>query len=542
MNLKLTLWGGLWIFSISLFYLPLMPANAQPSPKREFRAVWIATVANIDWPSAKGLPTVRQQDEFVSLLDFHRRIGMNAAIVQIRPATDAFYFSAQEMWSEWLTGKQGAMPEPYYDPLQFMITETHKRGMEFHAWINPYRAQFDSDSLRIHPEHITRRKPEWFVTYGKSKVFNPGIPEVRQYITDIVADIIRRYDVDAIHFDDYFYPYQIQGQVFNDSATFKQYGKAFTKIDDWRRDNVNRLIEAISLQIRHIKPYVKFGISPFGVWRNRSQDPRGSATQGGQTCYDHLYADIRLWLEKGWIDYVAPQVYFSIEFDKVPYKTLVDWWADNSFGRHVYIGHSPYKISPNGNDPHWAKPTQIPEQLRYNRRKGDEIQGSIYFSSKSLIRNPNGVADSLRNNFYRHIALLPLMPWKKGNPPPPPSGLEVLPSKRGALLCWNPPPKVTAAENTAKYHAIYRVRANEVLDLNNPAQIIALTGAEGFFLDDTLPADGEYRYAVTALSRMHHESSAIYSPIIKLRAPGTWTDFVITLMNIYKQISKNEKK
>ncbi|WP_448519116.1 family 10 glycosylhydrolase [Rhodoflexus sp.] len=535
---KYTNLSGLWIFSVSLFFVSPIILAQQTTPKREFRAVWIATVANIDWPSAKGLPTQKQQEEFVNLLDFHKRNGINAVVVQVRPATDAFYFSAQEMWSEWLTGKQGAMPEPYYDPLQFMIAETHRRGMEFHAWINPYRAQFEGDSLRVHPEHITRRKPEWFVTYGKSKVFNPGIPQVRQYIVDIVADIVRRYDIDGIHFDDYFYPYQIQGQIFNDSSTYKQYGKAFTKIDDWRRDNVNQLIERIALQTRNIKPYVKFGISPFGVWRNRSQDSRGSATQGGQTCYDHLFADIRLWLEKGWIDYVAPQIYFSIEFDKVPYKVLTDWWADNSFGRHVYIGQAPYKALPNSSgssDPHWANPSQLPEQIRYNRRKSNKIQGSIYFSSKSLVHNPNGFSDSLRNHFYKHTALMPLMPWKKGSPPPTPSGLEVLASKKGALLRWDQPAKISEVENMTKYHAIYRVRANEVLNLDNPAQIIAITGAEPFFLDDNVPADGEYRYAVTALSRLHHESKAAYSPMIRLRAQGAWTDFVTTLIRIYKQ-------
>ncbi|MCS7019544.1 MAG: family 10 glycosylhydrolase [Cytophagales bacterium] len=533
MSLTTTLKFFLTYIALLYFHYPL--ARAQHAPKREFRAVWIATVANIDWPSLKGLPTVQQQKEFTDLLDFHRRIGLNAVIVQVRPATDAFYFSAQEMWSEWLTGKQGIMPEPYYDPLQFMIEETHRRGMEFHAWINPYRAQFEGDSLRVHPQHITRRKPEWFVSYGKSKIFNPGIPEVRQYITDIVTDIVRRYDVDGIHFDDYFYPYQIQGQVFNDSVAYKQYGKNFNKIEDWRRDNVNRLIENIALQIRQIKPYVKFGISPFGVWRNRTQDPRGSATQGGQTCYDHLYADIRLWLEKGWIDYVAPQIYFSIEFDKVPYKTLVDWWVDNSFGRHVYVGHGAYRVAPEGNDPHWAHPAQLPRQIRYNRSKNGKIHGSIYFSSKSLLRNPNGIADSLHTIFYRHLALPPLMAWKKGSPPLPPTALEVLPSKKGALLSWTPPDNTTLKENAVKYYAIYRIKADETFDLENPAQLIAVTGTEPFFIDTSLPADGEYRYAVTALSRLYHESKAVYSAPIKLKAPGSWTDFIQLLLKMYQR-------
>ncbi|MCS6969056.1 MAG: family 10 glycosylhydrolase [Cytophagales bacterium] len=528
--------GGLLVFFC-------VNAIAQPfSPKREFRAVWIATVANIDWPSAKGLSSVQQQEEFINLLDFHRRNGMNALIVQVRPATDAFYFSALETWSEWLTGKQGTMPEPFYDPLQFMIEETHRRGMEFHAWINPYRAQFDNDSLKIHPDHITRRKPEWFITYGKMKLFNPGIPEVRQYITDVVADIVRRYDIDGIHFDDYFYPYPIQGQVFNDSLTYKQYGKGFTKIEDWRRDNVNKLIESISLQIKQIKPYVKFGISPFGVWRNRSQDVRGSPTQAGQTCYDHLYADVRLWLEKGWIDYVAPQVYFSIEFDKIPYKTLVDWWAENSFGRHVYIGQAAYKAIPQPNgDLAWAKPTQLPEQIRHNRSKNGKVQGSIFFSSRSLVSNPNGIADSLRENFYKYIALPPLMPWKAGTPPLPPTELEVLQSKKGALLRWSPPDQKTGLQRAVRYYAIYRAPANQALNLENPAHLIAVTGPENTFLDQNLPADGQYRYAVTALNRLYQESKAVFSPLVKLRTPGTWTDFVITLLNIYKKIAIEKK-
>ena len=281
-----------------------MPIVAGAQTKPEFRGVWVATVENIDWPSSKNLSTEQQKAEFIALLDMHKANGINAMVVQIRPSTDAFYPSPYEPWSEYLTGKQGMPPSPYYDPLQFMITETHKRNMEFHAWMNPYRANFNIYKSSISATHITRLYPNWFLTYGDKKYFDPGNKEVQQYVTNVVKDVVSRYDIDAVHFDDYFYPYRISGKEFPDNANYIKYGNGMDK-DDWRRSNTDSIIVMLSRAIKKENPKCQFGISPFGVWRNADKDSiNGSNTKAGQTNYDDLYADILLWLKNDWIDYV----------------------------------------------------------------------------------------------------------------------------------------------------------------------------------------------------------------------------------------------
>ena len=378
--------------------------NAQP--KQEFRAVWIATVDNIDWPSKKGMAVDSQKAEFVRLLDLHLQNGMNAVIMQVRPATDAFYPSAYEPWSEWLTGVQGKPPSPYYDPLQFMITETHKRGMEFHAWCNPYRADFKLGKASIAPSHITRLHPDWFLDYGDKKYFDPGHKDAQAFVVEVIRDMTERYEVDAIHFDDYFYPYRIAGKEFPDSVTYQQYGKRMQK-DDWRRSNVDSIILALNNIIEQTKPWVKFGISPFGVWRNNDKDPRGSNTKAGQTNYDDLYADILLWLEKGWIDYVAPQLYWEFGHKAAPYEVLIDWWSKHTYGKHCYIGLGIYRA---GSSDVWKDSTLLPRQIELLRNTAN-MHGMIFFSSKTFNRNPNGWNDSLRLHYFKEPAIVPEMKW-----------------------------------------------------------------------------------------------------------------------------------
>ncbi len=376
--------------------------------KPEFRAVWVATVDNIDWPSQKGLSVDSQKAEFIRLLDLHQKNGMNALIVQVRPATDAFYPSPYEPWSEWLSGVQGKAPSPYYDPLRFMIEETHKRGMEFHAWCNPYRADFKIGTASIAPSHITRLHPDWFLEYGGKLYFDPGNKAAQAFVADVIGDIVRRYNVNAIHFDDYFYPYRIAGKEFPDSATYKLYGKGLTT-DDWRRSNVDSIIVSLNRIIKKIKPQVKFGISPFGVWRNADKDPKGSNTKAGQTNYDDLYADILLWLEKDWIDYVAPQLYWEFGHKAAPYEVLIDWWSKHSYGKHCYIGLGIYRA---GSSDIWKDSTLIPRQIEL-LRKTPNIQGMIFFSSKTFNKNPNGWNDSLRLHYFKDPATIPEMNWLK---------------------------------------------------------------------------------------------------------------------------------
>lgn len=407
-----------------LLVIPMLSAlalHAQPTtPNVEFRGVWIATVENIDWPANRNLPVETQKADFIRLLEMHAANNMNVMIVQVRPAADALYPSPYEPWSEYLTGRQGQAPSPSWDPLKFMIEETHRRGMEFHAWLNPYRAVFNMKSSSIAPNHLTRTNPEMFLVYGNSregykKYFNPGLPETMQHTVKVVKDLVKRYDIDAIHMDDYFYPYRIAGVEFPDQRTYEKYGKGLKK-DEWRRSNCDSIIKMTHEAIKAVKPKVRFGVSPFGIWRNRSQDAMGSETRGGQTNYDDLYADILLWLQKGWIDYVVPQLYWERGHRLADYDILLKWWNDHSYGRQVYIGHGIYRA---GSNSAWRDRNEIPAQIR-ELRKYPDVQGSVYFSSKSFERNPNGWNDSLRRNYYHYPALVPAMPWIDNSAPAQP--------------------------------------------------------------------------------------------------------------------------
>ncbi len=373
----------------------LLALSSFSQPKYEFRGVWIATVDNIDWPQRGVVNVAKQKADFIRQLDLHKKNGMNAVIVQVRPSADAFYPSPYEPWSQWLTGTQGKAPTPYYDPLEFMVEEAHKRGMEFHAWLNPYRANFNINTASIAPSHITRKHPEWFLTYGDKKYFDPSDTEAQQFVVNVVKDIVKRYDIDGIHMDDYFYPYPIAKKEFPDAASYKKSGTHLSR-DDWRRSNVDSIIKQLDAVIKKEKPYCKFGISPYSVWRNKIQDDEGSDTKAWQTNYDDLYADVLLWLKKGWIDYVAPQLYNEIGHKSLAYEKLLDWWSKHSYGKHVYIGHALYRTTESRGP--WRNPHELPNQVKLIRENSN-IQGSIYFSSSSFEKNKNGWGDSLRNNY-----------------------------------------------------------------------------------------------------------------------------------------------
>ena len=326
-------------------------------------------------------------------------------IVQIRPCTDAFYPSQYEPWSAWLTGVQGSPPTPYYDPLQFMVEETHKRNMVFHAWINPYRAEFNPKDDLTSATHITKLHPEWFINYGEKKYFDPGNPAAREYVVDVVRDVVKRYDVDAIHFDDYFYPYPLEGKKFPDDASYQLYGKGMKK-DDWRRSNTDSIIRQLWLAIKQENSECIFGISPFGVWRNADKDAvNGSKTNGSLSNYDDLYADIVLWLKNGWIDYVAPQLYWEFSHRQAPFGTLLNWWSKHTYGKHCYIGLGMYKA---GSNAAWRDKKLLPQQIEAIRNTPN-IQGMAFFSSKSLEKNLNGWSDSLRLHYFKEKAGIPVI-------------------------------------------------------------------------------------------------------------------------------------
>ncbi|QJD83195.1 family 10 glycosylhydrolase [Cohnella herbarum] len=356
------------------------------------KGAWISTVYNLDWPSDKSYANSEQQrQEYIRLLDDLQGMGLNSVFVQVRPSADSFYPSKLVPWSRFVTGKQGQAPD--YDPLAFMIEETHRRGMEFHAWFNPFRANTDAKTDNLASNHVAIEHPDWIVKSGTLMYINPGIPEARQHIIDVIIEVVNGYEIDGVHLDDYFYP---SNGVFPDDATYTQYNAdPLLNKSDWRRDNINRFVEDLGKSIQQAKPQVRFGISPFGVWRNQEVDPTGSATKAGVTAYDNMYADVRKWIKEEWIDYVAPQIYWSMTLKIAQYNTLVDWWTNEVRGTKVdlYIGHAPYKLGTP--EIGWNNAQEIIDQLKYNQQYF-EIKGDIFFSAQHLRKNPLGLVPLLK--------------------------------------------------------------------------------------------------------------------------------------------------
>ncbi|MFB5761359.1 glycoside hydrolase family 10 protein [Paenibacillus medicaginis] len=361
---------------------------------RELRGAWISTVYNIDWPSKPGLSIAKQQKEYVAMLDKLKSMGINTVFVQVRAASDAIYPSKTVPWARSLTGTEGK--DPGYDPLDYMIKETHKRGMEFHAWFNPFRASTASslDSLSIN--HPARQHPQWVIKHDNKLIYDPGNPEVRQHIIKAIMEVVKNYDIDGVHLDDYFYPYG--NNTFKDQQSFAAYRGTTEDKASWRRNNVNEFVRQLSQSIRAENKNIEFGISPFGIWRNQSKDSTGSATNGN-SAYDSQYADARTWIKKGWIDYVAPQLYWSIGYKPANYEVLVAWWSKEVKGSKVklYVGHGPYRLNSNKTD--WASSDAIIRQLQLNQNY-PEVEGSIFFSAKTLTQNKLNIGNEL-TEFYK---------------------------------------------------------------------------------------------------------------------------------------------
>lgn len=385
------------IVVFALCSLLLIPAKAEIT----FRGAWIATVANIDWPSEEAVGnTEAQQAEMIFLLDSLESIGINAIIFQVRPTADALYYSELEPTSHWLVGTQGGALN--WDPLEWTIEQAHERNMEVHVWLNPYRVNLaKTDTSMLASDHLLRRHPEWFWEYNKQWYFDPGLDVTREWICTVVEDIVDRYDIQAIHMDDYFYPYPVARKTLPDEGSFERFPRGFEDIREWRRNNVNMAIQEISETIHECKPWVEFGISPFGVWRNASVDSTGSATRAGLTNYDDLYADIRLWIQQGWIDYVLPQLYWEIGKTVADYEVLAHWWANEVRGTNckLYIGMAPYKLENAKKTTAWGQGNEISRQMKLNRTI-EEISGECFYSTRPLLRNPRGVCDSIAN-FYK---------------------------------------------------------------------------------------------------------------------------------------------
>ncbi|NWF31011.1 family 10 glycosylhydrolase [Streptomyces sp. PKU-EA00015] len=379
--------------------VPMGRAARGKRATREFRGMWLATVGNRDWPSVPGLSAAEQRAELLAHLDIAVERRLNAVMFQVRPTADALWPSPYEPWSQYLTGVQGR--DPGWDPLGTAVREAHRRGLELHAWFNPYRVAIHADPSRLVRCHPARQHPDWIVPYGGKLYYNPGIPEVRAFVEDAILDAVRRYDIDAVHFDDYFYPYPVAGQYFDDDAAWARYGSGYANRAAWRRANVDLLVRETGARITREKKHVRFGISPFGVWRNASTDPAGSRTTAGVQTYDDLYADTRTWVRRGWIDYVVPQVYWHMGFAAADYSTLVPWWSDVADGTGVdlYIGEALYKVGIPGQPAAWHDPAELSRHLTYASQY-PQVGGHCFFSALEVGADPLGAMTKVVEDHY----------------------------------------------------------------------------------------------------------------------------------------------
>lgn len=482
-------------------------AFAQPAPKREFRGAWIATYTNIDWPNRTQTPA-QQRAALLTILDHHKATGLTSLFIQVRSQCDAMYASGIEPWSADLTGTQGKAPDPIWDPMQFAIEECHKRGIEFHAWLNPYRASGNSNNIPGYAaNHVTKAHPEWLLSQGTLRILDPALPAVREYVTSVITDIVHRYDVDGIHFDDYFYPSPPAAGTapINDSASFADYPRGFTVKADWRRDNVNLLIERVYDSIKNIKPWVKFGVSPSGIYRNSTNPAIGSATSGLEH-YTSLYADTRKWIQMGWVDYLCPQVYWYIGQAGANYGVVVPWWNNNAYGRHIYIGLAGYKVNDPAQGTNWANPSMIPNEVRMNRSLPNIYGAAVYNTNSLRSTSKLGFRDSLRLFFYNKPALVPNMPWRDSIAPDKPGDVTAVRHQYDSVvLKWNKP-ATTDEMNKAWQFVIYR-STNPVIDINLANNILAITTNDTTgYSDKSISVDSTYYYVVTTTDRFHNES------------------------------------
>ena len=468
--------------------------------KREFRGAWIQTAFQGEY---KDMTPARMKKDFIRKLNYLQACGINAIIFQVRPEADAFYKSDIEPWSRFFTGEQGVAPAGEFDPMAFLIQECHKRNMEFHAWLNPYRAS-TAGNTRFADSHIYHKHPEWFVTYNKQILFDPGLPESRQFICRVVRDIVGRYDVDAIHMDDYFYPYPIKGKDFPDDASFARYGGGFSNKTDWRRSNVNILIQKIHETVRGLKPWVKFGVSPFGIYRNQSSDPLGSATNGLQN-YDDLYADVLLWARKGWIDYNIPQVYWQIGHPAADYETLVKWWAKHTENRPLFIGQSVMNTVQNA-DPKNSSINQLPRKMALQRAY-QTIGGSCQWPASAVVENAGKYRDALVAEYHKYPALPPVFDFMDNEAPDKVRKVKPVWTADGYILFWTAPKAETEMDKAVQY-VVYRFGRKEKVNLDDPSHIVAIT-RNPFYKLPYETGKTKYRYVVTALDRLHNESKSV---------------------------------
>ena len=481
---------------ITFAMLLLLAMSATAQPKREFRGAWIQCVNG----QFQGLSTQQMQQTLSYQLDELQKDGANAIIFQVRPECDALYASTLEPWSRFLTGQQGKAPQPYWDPLQWMIEQCHARGMELHAWINPYRAK-TKGTTSLSVNHVAIQHPERCFDYDGLKILNPGIPENRDYICAVARDIVTRYDVDGIHMDDYFYPYPVAGVAIPDENLFRQNPNGQQTIGDWRRQNVNFFIKQFYETVHQAKPWVKVGISPFGIYRNSKSSPIGSQTNGLQN-YDDLYADVLLWVNNGWLDYCVPQVYWEIGNRAADYDILVRWWAQYASARPLYIGED---IERTVKARHPANPERHQQEAKQIiRDQLPAVKGSVLWYAKAAVDNVGNYGTMLRQQYWRHPALQPEMPFLDKKAPKKPRAVKALWTNDGPVLFWTAP-KGKQWGDVATRYVVYRFAKNEAIDIDNSAKILTITD-QTFLKLPYVNGQTQYTYVVTALDRMQNES------------------------------------
>lgn len=483
---------------MTIFFLALLSVlSIQAQVKREFRGAWIQCVNG----QFMGKSTGQIQAKLTHQLDELQKDGVNAIIFQVRAECDALYESNIEPWSKFLTGEQGKAPSPYWDPLAWMVKECHKRNMELHAWINPYRAKHGSTNVSaLASDHVAIKQPELCFVYGNLIILNPGLQEAADYTCRVAADIVRRYDIDGFHIDDYFYPYPSPGETIPDQALFQRQPNGFRNIGDWRRDNVNRFVKQLGETIHRMKPWVKFGVSPFGIYRNKRNDPNGSETNGLQN-YDDLYADVLLWVNNGWVDYCVPQIYWEIGNRAADYKTLITWWNKNAANRPLYIGEDIERTAKYP-DPSNPKSHQLPAKHRLHQQCVN-VSGTVLWYAQTAADNVGNIGHTLRDNYWKYPALPPLMPFLDDKAPSPVKKLKFKWTENGPILSWKAP-KGKKWGDVANRYVIYRFEEGEKVELDDASKI--LTVSNGNSLKLPYVKEKKFTYVVTALDRVGNES------------------------------------
>lgn len=486
-------------FIVCVLLLECMTCYAKYSDKREFRGAWIQCVNG----QFLGMSSEEMQETLKYQLDRLKECGVNAIIFQVRPECDALYKSSYEPWSRFLTGVQGKAPEPYWDPLEWMIEQCHNRGMELHAWINPFRAKTKTTN-ELAVNHVAIKNPGLVFAYDGQLILNPGKPESRDYICKVVEDIVKRYDVDGLHIDDYFYPYPAQGQIIPDEKDFQKYNNGIKNKNDWRRDNVNIFIKQLYETIHNAKPWVKFGISPFGIYRNKKTDPViGSMTNGLQN-YDDLYADVLMWVNNGWVDYCVPQLYWPIGHKVADYATLIKWWNKYAGKRHLYIGED-VERTVKSTDIDNSRINQMPAKRKLHNEM-QNVSGTVLWYAKAVVDNVGNYGTLLKNVYWKYPALVPQMPFIDGKAPKKVRKMKFLAVKDDIVLFWKAP-KGTGWKNKAVKYVVYKFEKGENLDIDDPSKIVAVTSDEFYKIpDEAIEPGHRFYYIVTALDRMNNES------------------------------------